>query len=159
SDEAEKAVGYTILAARKSQRRWANNDALTYFNDAVRRLDTMPDNEANRLRRIDAVLDQAEVKYSLGHYTEHILALENIRRIVEASADPPRRAAWHYWSGFLHATSGSRPDVAIAYCREATRIASAAALDELNAFAESCLAQVYMIAGRLHEGRVAGERA
>jgi tetratricopeptide (TPR) repeat protein len=59
----------------------------------------------------------------------------------------------------LHATSGGRPDVAIAYCQEATKIASAAALDEINAFAESCLAQVYMIAGRLHEGIEAGERA
>jgi len=159
SDEAEKAIDYAILAARKSQRRWANSDALTYFNDAVRRLDTMPDTEANRLRRIDAVLDQAEVKYALGHYTDHILALENIRSIVDASADPPRRAAWHYWSGFLHATSGSRPDVAIAHCREATKIASAAALDEINAFAESCLAQVYLVAGRLRDAIESGERA
>src|ERR1700730_5482997 len=95
---------------------------------------------------------KAEVKYALGRSKEHILALENIRGIVDTSADPPRRATWHYWSGFLHATSGGRPDVAIAYCQEATKIASAAALDEINAFAESCLAQVYMIAGRLHEG-------
>jgi tetratricopeptide (TPR) repeat protein len=147
------------MAARKSQRRWANSDALTYFTDALRRLDAMPDSEANGLRRIDAVLDQAEVNYALGRYTEHIQALEKIRGLVDASADPPRRATWHYWSGFLHATSGSRPDVAIAHCREATKIASAAALDETNAFAESCLAQVYMIAGRLHEGIEAGERA
>jgi class 3 adenylate cyclase/tetratricopeptide (TPR) repeat protein len=159
SDEAEKAIDYAILAARKSQRRWANSDALTYFNDALRRLDAVPDTEPNRLRRIDAVLDQAEVKYAVGQSTEHVLALEKIRSIVDASVDPPRRAAWHYWSGFLQATSGSRPDVAIAYCREAARIASAAALDEINAFAESCLAQVYMIAGRLHEGLDAGERA
>jgi tetratricopeptide (TPR) repeat protein len=159
SDEAEKAIDYAILAARKSQRRWANSDALAYFSDALRRLDAMPDTEPNRLRRIDAVLDQAEVKYALGHYTEHVLALEKIRSIVDASADPPRRAAWHYWSGFLQATSGSRPDVAIEYCREAAKIASASALDEINAFAESCLAQVYMIAGRLHEGLESGERA
>jgi len=159
SDDADKAVDYAILAARKSQRRWANSDALTYFNDALRRLDPMPDSDANRLRRIDVVLDQAEVNYALGRYTEHIEALEKIRSLVDASADPPRRATWHYWSGFLHATSGSRPDVAIAHCREATKIASAAALDETNAFAESCLAQVYMIAGRLHEGIEAGERA
>ncbi len=159
SDEAEKAIDYAILAARKSQRRWANSDALTYFNDALRRLDEIPDSDANRLRRIDAVLDQAEVNYALGRYADHILSLEKIQGIVEASADPQRRAAWHYWSGFLHATSGGRPDVAIDHCQEATRIASTAALDEINAFAESCLAQVYMIAGRLLEGIEAGERA
>ena len=42
SNEAEKAVDYAILAAEKAQRRWANNEALTYFDDALRRLETMP---------------------------------------------------------------------------------------------------------------------
>ena len=39
SDDAEQAVDYAILAAEKAQRRWANNDALSYFDDALRRLD------------------------------------------------------------------------------------------------------------------------
>jgi tetratricopeptide (TPR) repeat protein len=132
---------------------------LTYFGDALLRLDAMPDTEANRLRRVDAVLDQAEVKYALGRYAEHIRALEEIRNIVDATADPPRRAAWHYWSGFLHATSGGRPDVAIDHCQEAAKIAATLGLDEIHAIAESCLAQVYMVAGRLHEAVESGERA
>ena len=159
SHEAEKAVDYAILAAQKSQRRWANTEALAYFSDALRVLDALPDTGQNRIRRIDAVLNQAEVKYALGRYTEHIRALEEIRGVVDDAADPPCRAAWHYWTGFLHATSGGRPDVAIEHCREAAKIASAFSLDEINAISESCLAQVYMIAGRLQEALEAGERA
>jgi len=159
SDEAEKAVDYAITAAQKSQRRWANSDALAYFSDALRRLDGMPDTEPNRLRRIDAILYQAEVNYALGRYDEHIRSLEEIRGIVDENGDPPRRAAWYYWTGFLHATSGGRPDVAIEYCREAAKIASAFGLDEINAIADSCLAQVYAVAGRLREAIEAGERA
>ena len=159
SKEAEKAADYAILAAQKSQRRWANTEALAYFSDALRLLDALPDTEPNRLRRVDAVLNQAEVKYALGRYTEHIRALEEIRSVVDETADPPRRAAWHYWTGFLHATSGGRPDVAIEHCRQAAEIASAFSLDEINAISQSCLAQVYMIGGRLHEGLEAGERA
>jgi tetratricopeptide (TPR) repeat protein len=158
-EEAEKAVDYAILAAQKSQRRWANNEALTYFNDALRRLDAMPDTKSNRLRRIDAVLKQAEVKYALGQYTEQLQALEGIRDIVEDSDEHRRRATWHYWIGFLHATSGGRPDVAIEYCREAAKIASDFGLNEINAITQSCLAQVYIVAGRLHEALEAGERA
>jgi len=82
SRDADKAVDYAILAAEKSQRRWANSEALTYFNDALHRLDAMPDTEANRLRRVDAVLKQAEVKYPLGRYIEQIQALEGIRGVV-----------------------------------------------------------------------------
>ena len=159
SEEAEKAVDYAIIAAQKSQRRWANTEALAYFSDALSLLDTIPDTEPNRLGRIDAVLNQAEVKYALGRYTEHIRALEEIRGVVDETADPPRRAAWHSWTGFLHATSGGRPDVAIEHCRQALAIASAFSLDEINAISESCLAQVYMIAGTLHEALNAGERA
>jgi class 3 adenylate cyclase/tetratricopeptide (TPR) repeat protein len=159
SRDADKAVDYAILAAEKSQRRWANSEALTYFNDALHRLDAMPDTKPNRLRRIDAVLKQAEVKYALGQYTEQIQALESIRSIVEEIGSPHYRATWYYWAGFLQSVSGGRPNVAIQYCREATQIASGAGLGEINAFAESCLAQVYAISGRLREAVEAGERA
>ncbi|MGH9806357.1 MAG: ATP-binding protein, partial [Terriglobia bacterium] len=159
SDAAEKAVDYRIMAAEKAQRRWANADALGYFNEALRALDAMPDTGPNRLRRVDAVLKQGEIRYALGQYTQHIQALEGVRSIVEEVDDPSRRAAWHYWTGFLHSTSGGRPDAAIQRCREAARIASVSGLDEINAFAESCLSQVYMIAGRPRDGLAAGERA
>ena len=70
SDDAEKAIDYAKLAAEKSQHSWANSEARTYFNDALHRLDAMPDTKPNRLRRVDAVPKQAEVKYALGRYTE-----------------------------------------------------------------------------------------
>ena len=159
SEEAEKAVDYAILAAVKAGRGWANREALTYFDEALRRIETMPDTNANRLRRIDAVLKQAQVKYALGQYAENIRALDEIHHLVEETGDPHRLATWHYWTGFLHSVSGGKPEVAIEHCREASNIASASGLEEISAFAESCLAQVYMVAGRLRDAIEAGERA
>jgi class 3 adenylate cyclase/tetratricopeptide (TPR) repeat protein len=159
SDEAEKAVDYAILAAEKAQRHWANSEALTYFSNAFRRLDMMSDTEANRLRRVDAVLKQAEVKYALSQYADNIRILERIRSIIDETGDPRRRAAWHYWIGFLNSVAGGRPEVAIEHCREAVKIASASGLEEIDAFAECCLAQVYVVAGRLRDAVEAGERA
>jgi tetratricopeptide (TPR) repeat protein len=159
SDDVERAVDYSILAAEKAQRHWANSEALTFFEDALHRLDRLPDTEANRLRRVDAVLKQSEVEYALGQYTEHLQALEKIRGIVDQTGDPRRRAGWHYWIGLLHSVSGGRLEVAIDYCREAAKIASMAGLDDIHAFAESCLAQIYVVAGRLQEAIETGERA
>jgi predicted ATPase len=88
SDEAEKSVDYAIQAAEKSQRRWANSEALAYFGDALHRLDIMPDTQANRLRRIDAVIKQAEVKFALGRHAEHIQALEEIRGFCRRDRRP-----------------------------------------------------------------------
>src|SRR5271167_2444585 len=159
SRDAEKAVDYAFLAAEKAQRRWANSEALTYFNDALRRLDMMPDTKSNRRRRIDAVLKQAEVKYPLGQYADHIQALERIRSIVDETRDPRTLATWHYWIGLLHSVAGGRPEVAIEHCRAAAKIASASGLDEIDALAGSSLAQVYVVAGKPRDAVEAGERA
>jgi tetratricopeptide (TPR) repeat protein len=159
SDDAEKAVDYAILAAEKAQRRWANSDALIFFDRALQRLDTMSEAVANQLRRVDAVLKQAEAKFALGRQAEHIVALENIRGIVEATGDPRRRATWHYWTGFLHSLTGSPPALAIGHCREAGTIASAAGLDDLDGFIASCAAQAHTVAGELRAAIEAGERA
>jgi class 3 adenylate cyclase/tetratricopeptide (TPR) repeat protein len=159
SDEAEKAVDYGTLAAEKAQHRWANSEALAYFDDALRRLHTMPDTTSNRLRRIDAVLKQAEANFALGRHTQHIKALEGIRDIVNLTDDPRRHAIWHYWTGFLHSLTGGRPEVAIEHCREASQISSASGQEEIKAFADSCLAQVYTVAGRFRDALEAGERA
>jgi len=159
SDEAEKSVDCAILAGEKSQRRWANNEALTYFNDALHRLDLLPDTEANRLRRIDAVINQAEVKFALGRHAEHIGALDQIAGLVDQADDPRRRATWHYWRGFLGVLTGGQPDIAIDHCNDAARLATETGLDEIKAFAESCLTQVYLFLGRLREAIETGERA
>jgi len=159
SEEAENAVDYALLAAEKAQRRWANTEALAYFDDALKRLSAMPDTEANRLRRIDAVVKQAEVKFALGRQAEHIQALEGIREVVEGVSDVRRRAAWYYWTGFLHSLTGAPPQVAIGYCRQAAVIAEGAGLDDIKAFTECCLAQVCAMAGELEAAVAAGEHA
>jgi class 3 adenylate cyclase/tetratricopeptide (TPR) repeat protein len=158
SDDAEKSVDYAILAAEKSQRRWANSEALAYFEGALRRLDTMPDTKPNRLRRIDAVVKQAEVKFALGRQAEHIATLEAIRGIVEETDDPRRRATWHSWIGFLHSLTGSPAALAIEHCREAAAIASAAGCDDLEGFIYSCAVQAYVVAGELRAAIEAGDR-
>jgi predicted ATPase len=80
SDEAGKAVDYAILAGERAQRRWANNQALSYFSDAFRLLGGAPATKANRLRRIDAVMKQGELKLGLGRHAEHLGVLREIRR-------------------------------------------------------------------------------
>jgi class 3 adenylate cyclase/tetratricopeptide (TPR) repeat protein len=159
SDEAEKAVDYAILAGERSQRRWANDEALTYFDEALRRLDGMADTAPNRLRHVDAVIKQADVRFALGRHVEQIAALDQIAGLVGEVDDPGRRAAWHYWQGFLQILTGGRPDVAIDHCNIAARAAAAAGLEEIKGYAQSCLSEIYMITGRLREAVEVGEQA
>ena len=159
SEESEKAVDYAILAAEKAQRRWANLEALSHFEAGLALLDQMPDTEANRLRRIDAVVKQAEVKFALGRHAEHIEALEGIRDLVQHVGDPHRQAQWHCWAGFLHSLTGSPPGVPLAYCRRALEVADAAGLEEYSAFAQCSLTHVSVVAGDARAAVDAGTRA
>jgi class 3 adenylate cyclase/tetratricopeptide (TPR) repeat protein len=159
SGDDEQAVDYDIAAAEKAQRRWANAEALAFFEDALRRLGAMPDNEANRRRRVDAVVKQAELMFALGRHAEHVRAMEAIRPLIDATPDAQRRAAWYYWVGFLHSLTGSRPEISIGYCEQAREIAEAEGLEELRASADCCLCHVFGYAGRLREALAAGERA
>jgi class 3 adenylate cyclase/tetratricopeptide (TPR) repeat protein len=159
SRDAGKAVDYAILAAEKSHGLWATYEALGYFNDALCHLDNLPDTEPNRLRRIDAVLKQADVRYGLGQYTEYLQILKDIRGLVEQTDEPRQRAVWHCWTGLLHGVTGGRLDIAIEHCHQAARIAGTHRLLEIDAFAASCVAQVYIVCGRLQAAIESGERA
>jgi class 3 adenylate cyclase/tetratricopeptide (TPR) repeat protein len=159
SRESEKAVDYAILAAGKAQSRWANADAVAHFGAALQRLGDMPDTPANRVRRIDAVLKQAEVKFTLGQLSEHARALEGIAHLVHETDDPLRRAAWFYWTGFLETLIGGRLESAIRHCLEAVAIAEAEGAAEVKAYAESCLTQAYVFTGELRKALEVGERA
>ena len=107
-DDDERAVDYAIQAAERAQRRWANTEAVAFFERALTRLRTMPDTTHNRLRRIDAITKQSEVLFALGRHRDHVAVLESIRDLVETTADPPRRATWYYWLGFLQSLTGAR---------------------------------------------------
>ena len=81
------------------------------------------------------------------------------KELVDAIADPPRRATWYYWTGFLHSLVGTPPEKPIAYCREALSIADASGFEEVRPFAECILAHVLMVAGDLRGALEVGERA
>jgi class 3 adenylate cyclase/tetratricopeptide (TPR) repeat protein len=159
SAEGEKAVDYALRAADKARRRWANAEALAYFEAALRRLDALPDTDVNRLRRIDGVLEQSEVRFALGEHAEHLQALESITALVGTSGDPRRRAAWHYWVGFLHGMTGSHPSLAIGHCQQAVHTARTGGITDIEAYAQSCLTQVLAFTGDLRQGIEVGEAA
>ena len=159
SNETEKALDYAILAGERAQRRWANSQALAFFEQALHRLDAATESEANHLRRVDAVIKQGELKLALGRHAEHLEALDRIHSLVEKSGDPRRCATWHYWVGFLQILTGGHASVAIGHCRRAAEIAAAAGFHELDGQIASCLAQSYIVAGELRAAIEAGEQA
>jgi DNA-binding NtrC family response regulator/tetratricopeptide (TPR) repeat protein len=155
----ERAVDYGILAAEKAGRRWANTEARTAFTTVLGRLDRMPRTQANLLRRLDAVLKQSEIRFALGEHHAQLQGLAAVHDVVEQVADPARRAAWLYWSGFLHSLVGHRPEIAIDYGQQAAALVAGEGFEGLRPFADCCLTHAYALAGDLRAAMDAGERA
>jgi tetratricopeptide (TPR) repeat protein len=58
SDNKEKAVEYLDLANRRAAKLHAMEDAKSYFDEAMKLLDTQPDTEINQQRRITILVNQ-----------------------------------------------------------------------------------------------------
>ena len=155
----ERAVDYGLLAGEKAARRWATTESRNIFTTVLGRLDRMPRSRENLLRRLDAVLKQSEVRFALGEHRAQLQGLAAVRDVAEEIADPPRCAAWLYWTGFLHSVVGGRPEEAIAHCSAAAALVESAGLPELRPFVDCCLAHVQFLAGDLREAAEDGERA
>ena len=115
SAEDDKAVDYALRRGREGpaamgERRGAR---------ALRKRPEAPRHDArhpgNRLRRIDAVVKQAEVKFALGRHAEHVEALE-ADQATSSTRSPILRGGptWYYWTGFLQSLVGGRPEKPIA---------------------------------------------
>ncbi|NIQ88495.1 MAG: hypothetical protein GWN33_02170, partial [Gammaproteobacteria bacterium] len=60
SANTDKAVQYLDLANQKSIKLNAMEEAKTYFDEAMALLDTLPETEENRQRRISLLVSQGE---------------------------------------------------------------------------------------------------
>lgn len=159
SDDDAKAVAYATRASQRAQARWANTEALAFADAALRRLQAMPASESTRVQQIDLVIQQAEVRFALGQHAQQLAALEEVGRLVREDDEPARRAAWHYWVGFLGSITGAATRQAIGHCEAASAIAKASNLEVLGARADCCLAQAHFGEGALLTAIEVGERA
>jgi tetratricopeptide (TPR) repeat protein len=71
SANADKAVHYLDLANQKAIRLNAMEEAKAYFEEAMAHLDTLPESEENRQRRISLLVNQGEVFLLLSKFTEY----------------------------------------------------------------------------------------
>lgn len=86
SDNTAKAVEYLDLANRKAERAHAMEDALSYFEQAMRLMDTLPDTASNRERRLSLLVNQSAVFQLLFRHPEYH---DLLKRYENLATDSP----------------------------------------------------------------------
>jgi transcriptional regulator with AAA-type ATPase domain/tetratricopeptide (TPR) repeat protein len=95
SANADRAVEYLDRANGKAARANAMVEAKTYFDEAMKLLDGLPDTEANRRRRIALLVKQWLVFWLLFIYTEYYQLLERYEDMVVALGEPAALGAFY----------------------------------------------------------------
>jgi len=123
STKDEKAFDYLTLAGDKSSKIYSTEDAIGYYEEALKRLDKMPDTRANKEKRVDIFIKQARVMRLIGRLKEHIKTLEKNLQIAEELGDKNRLAGYYFKMGFYYSVMGST-EYAIQYCTKSLQLAN-----------------------------------
>ncbi|SEP24273.1 Transcriptional regulatory protein, C terminal [Rhodospirillales bacterium URHD0017] len=88
---ASESIGYWVKAGRLAHARWANREAVEFFEQALHALKALPEGPPMQERAFDIILEQRPVLIQLG---EPQLALERLREaetLAERLCDDRRR--------------------------------------------------------------------
>jgi class 3 adenylate cyclase/tetratricopeptide (TPR) repeat protein len=122
SPRHEKAVDYLVLAGDKSANIYSPEDAIAYYEEALKKLDNLPDTRSNKEKRVDIFIKQARVMRLMGRFKEHIKTLETNLPIVEELGDNDRLAEYYFKMGFYYSVMGELAD-SIKYLTNSIKLA------------------------------------
>jgi tetratricopeptide (TPR) repeat protein len=102
SANAEKTVQYLDLANQKAAKLSAMEEAKAYFDEAMGHLDTLPETEENRERRISLLVSQVEVFMLLVKIPEYYDLLTRHEPLASGLGNPELLGAFYGRLGHCH---------------------------------------------------------
>jgi predicted ATPase/class 3 adenylate cyclase len=138
SANTDQAVEYLDLANQKANRLNAMDEAKAYFDEAMELLDTLPETDENRQRRISLLVNQVEVLHLLFKFPEYYELLSRYESMAEALGNPELLGAFYGRLGHCHYGFGHF-DQAIQTLTKAAELCEAAGNAEEAGYAYSYL--------------------
>jgi class 3 adenylate cyclase/tetratricopeptide (TPR) repeat protein len=124
SANTDKAVEYLDLSNQKAAKLNAMEEAKTYFDEAMELLDTMPETEENRQRRISLLVNQGIVFLLLFKSPEHYNLLTRYEPMARGLGNPELLGAFYARLGLCEYAFGNF-DQAIQTLTKAAELAEA----------------------------------
>jgi len=146
SDDLEAAAQYLILANRKAARRNAMEEAIAYFYDALRTLETLPDTDRNRRRRLRLVFDQTGEFHFLHRHREYHDLIRRHEPLVLELGDDALLGAYYARLGHRQWTFGEISE-ATATLERAAELCEACGQAEDAAATYAILAWAHLMLG------------
>jgi class 3 adenylate cyclase/tetratricopeptide (TPR) repeat protein len=151
SPRDEKAVDYLVLAGDKSAKIYSPEDAIAYYEEALKKLDNLPDTRSNKEKRVDIFIKQARVMRLMGRFKEYIKTLEKHLPIVEELGDKNRLAEYYFKMGFYYSVMGELSD-SIKYLANSIKLAQITKNERIIGLASARQGYNYWYKGEFKKG-------
>ena len=146
SDNMETAFKYLDLANQQAARLNAMEDARSYFEAAMKILDTQPDTELNRQRRVALLVNQWLVFTLLFRFTDYFDILKPYEQMAIDLGDPELLGRFYVSMGGCHWWIGNY-DQAIQTLSKAAKLCEASGAFVYAAMAANILQWAYLFKG------------
>ena len=146
SANTDKAVEYLDLANQKAAKLNAMEEAKTYFDEAMALLDTMPETEENRQRRISLLVNQWDAFFLLFKASEYYDLLTRYEAMAKELGNPELLGAFYARLGNCGYSFGHF-DQGIKRLTKAAELCEAAGNAEDAGYAYAWLGWNYLFSG------------
>jgi tetratricopeptide (TPR) repeat protein len=159
SDQAERAVEYALLAGDKAASLFANSEATTYYEEALKNLRSLPPMPEHEERQIDTIVKLASVALTRQHFERDLANLEVAQAIVQRLNDQRRTAQVLYWIARNHYVRGDLSK-SVELAERSLTIASESLQEEgLIVWPVNLLGRIYTANGDFVNGRLMMQRS
>jgi class 3 adenylate cyclase/tetratricopeptide (TPR) repeat protein len=106
SDNAKKACEYLKLSGDKAAKNYANNEALRFYKEALRLLDSWAEDDALRREKVELLLRCHVPLFLLGYPQDSIELLQRSEKFAQALGDQRALAHFHRGLSLCHTLKG-----------------------------------------------------
>jgi tetratricopeptide (TPR) repeat protein len=114
SENSQKAYQYLKLSGDKAAKNYANNEAVRFYKEAIRALDTQPESLENKKEKLKVYLMMRAPLLFLSHPEGSLEILQNGERLAQELGDEESLVKIHGSLSLYYATAGN-PSLGLEY--------------------------------------------
>jgi tetratricopeptide (TPR) repeat protein len=117
ADNSQKACAYLKLSGDKAAKNYANNEAIRFYKEAIRMLDTQPESLENKKEKLKVHLMMITPFMYLSYPEGSLEILQNAEKLAHELGDEKNLVKIHVWLGLYYSTAGN-PSLGLEYAEK-----------------------------------------
>ena len=147
SHQPDRAVEYALLAGDRANKLYANAEAATYYEEALRILGDLPSSPRRDELRVDATVKLASVAITRQHFARDLTNLEAAHAVAGRLDDRRRTAQVLYWIARTHYVQGHLNDAIQFAERSLAALGDTLPDDDVVVWPINLMGRIYTVVG------------